>query len=81
MKWRNRPSKFSDEIARLKSLEPHEVLRIPPTSSLVEIKCAYRNMVKVYHPDASDPFMKEYNEEVFKIITCAYELLLQQNKS
>ncbi|KAJ0044398.1 hypothetical protein Pint_03672 [Pistacia integerrima] len=31
----------------------YEVLRVHPTASLTEIKMAYRNLAKVYHPDLS----------------------------
>lgn len=80
MKWRNRKPQLSDELARLSGLEPNEVLNIAPGASEEEIKSAYRNMVKVYHPDKSDPFMRKHNEEVIKIINRAYEQLMSQHE-
>ena len=43
-----------------------------------EIKRAFREIVKVYHPDKSDPFMKAHNREVFKLLNAAYEDLLSE---
>lgn len=78
MKWRNRKPQLSDEISRLSGLEPYEVLNVAPNASTDEIKRAYRQMVKVYHPDRSDPFMQQHNEQVMKIVNDAYEQLMLQ---
>jgi curved DNA-binding protein CbpA len=78
MKWRNRKPQLSDEVSRLSGLEPHEVLKINPDAGVEEIKRAYRQMVKVYHPDKSDPFLRKHNVEVIKIINQAYERLMLQ---
>jgi DnaJ-class molecular chaperone len=80
MKWRNRSPQLSDEISRLSSLEPHEVLKVAQGASAEEIKVAYRQMVKVYHPDKSDPFMRKHNELVMKIVNDAYEQLMSQRE-
>ena len=63
----------------MRGLEPHEVLNIAPGASADEIKSAYRQMVKVYHPDKSDPFMRKHNEQVIKIVNDAYEQLMSQH--
>lgn len=76
MKWRNRKPQLSDELSRLNGLEPHELLNIAKDASADEIKKAYRMMVKVYHPDRSDPFMRKHNEQVIKIVNDAYEQLV-----
>jgi len=80
MKWRNRRPQLSDELSRLRGLEPHEVLNITPGAGADEIKRAYRKMVKVYHPDKSDPFMGKHNEQVMKIVNDAYEQLMSQRE-
>ncbi|WP_375692114.1 hypothetical protein [Pseudooceanicola sp. LIPI14-2-Ac024] len=36
-------------------------------------------LVKTYHPDGSDVFMTQYNQEVLKLINSAYEKLSKQN--
>ncbi len=75
MKWRERNPNLSDELSRLQALDPFELLGIPQDAAQDEIKKAYLQKVKIYHPDKSDPFMKRYNEEVIKLINAAYERL------
>jgi len=76
MKWRNRKPQLSDELARLSGLEPHELLSVAPDATADEIKSAYRQMVKVYHPDKADTFMRKHNEQVVKLVNDAYERLM-----
>lgn len=76
MMWTNRRPNLSDELSRLRDLKPHEVLNIELSASIDEIKNAYRQKVKVYHPDKSGPFMKKHNEEVVKIVNDAYRQLM-----
>ena len=55
----------------------YEILGIPKTSTQDEIKKAYRNLCKKYHPDVS----KEDNSETkFKEIQEAYEVLSEESK-
>jgi len=79
MKWLDINFQFSDEISRLNSLAPHEVLKVAADANVVEIKKAYRHLAKVYHPDKSDPFMTRHNEQVMQIVNAAYALLMVQN--
>ena len=53
--------------------DPFEVLGIPRTSSDAEIKAAYRNLVKEYHPDKhqGDAF-GDVAEELMKEVNTAY---------
>ena len=51
---------------------PYEVLGVNRDASQDEIKEAYRDKVKQYHPDACD---KENAEEIFKQVKNAYETL------
>ncbi len=80
MRWRNRNPQLSDELARLRALKPHEVLGIAPDSSADDIRAAFRRMVKIYHPDKSDPFMRKYNEQVMKIVNDAYDQLISNHE-
>lgn len=52
----------------------YKILGLKPGASLVEIKQAYRNLVKTEHPDLfdRDPQLKRAAEEKFKKITEAY---------
>jgi DnaJ-class molecular chaperone len=76
MKWKNRSPLLSDELSRLKGKEPHELLALPPQAGLDDIKRAYRRMVKIYHPDRADPFMRNHNEQVIQLINAAYARLM-----
>lgn len=73
MKWINKSVVLSDELSRLSGMEPHELLSIASNSCLDEVKNAYRKMIMTYHPDKSDSFMKNHNEQVTKLINLAYE--------
>lgn len=77
MKWKNRTSILSDEIARLEALEAHEVLNVNCDATIEEIKAAFRNLSKIYHPDKSDPFLRNHNEKVMKIINKSYQKLMK----
>ncbi len=80
MRWKNRKPQLSDELARLRGLEPYEVLGIAPDASADDIRAAYRRMVKIYHPDKSGPFMRKYNEQVMKIVNDAYDQLISKHE-
>ena len=57
----------------------YEVLGVPRNASDNEIKKAYRELAKKYHPDAN-PEKKEEATEKFKGISEAYEVLVDKNK-
>ncbi len=81
MKWKNRSPQLSDELSRLNGLEPHELLSIAADAGADDIKGAYRRLVKVYHPDKADPFMRKHNEQVIKLINAAYDKLTARFES
>ena len=72
MKWKKMSNEYSSKLDALQKLTPREILEVKANSSEDEIKKAYREKVKVYHPDQSDSFMSEFNEEVLKLINKAY---------
>ncbi len=57
----------------------YETLGVSRDASPEEIKRAYRNLAKKYHPDVS-PGNKEEATEKFKEISEAYEVLMDPNK-
>jgi curved DNA-binding protein CbpA len=58
--------------------EYYRILRVSEDASLVEIKNAYRALVKKYHPDRN--FDKKNDSEMIKKINIAFEVLADKNK-
>jgi DnaJ family protein A protein 2 len=54
--------------------ELYETLEVSPTASQAEIKKAYRKLALIHHPD------KGGNQETFKKITAAHEILSDEEK-
>ncbi|MDP4267879.1 MAG: DnaJ domain-containing protein [Bacteroidota bacterium] len=55
----------------------YKILNVPPTANEMEIKKAYRELAKKYHPDVS----KDKDAKViFQIINQAYQVLLDKDK-
>jgi len=62
----------------------YKILEVEPNASSNEIKRAYRNMVKKYHPDklrGQDPAMIKGAEEKFREVQKAYETLMTQKNN
>ena len=55
--------------------DPYEMLGVEKNSSSAEIKSAYRNLAKKYHPD-----LNAGNAEKFKSISSAYDVLSDKTK-
>jgi len=61
---------------------PYEVLGIKPGASEEEIRAAYRELVKKYHPDKYvDNPLADLAEEKMQEINEAYDLLMKQSRS
>lgn len=62
-------------------LDPYKVLGVSPGASMDEIKKAYRNLSRKYHPDANvnNP-NKEQAEEMFKLVQQAYDQILKERE-
>ena len=52
----------------------HKILNIPNDTSPQEIRAAYKNLVKKWHPDKHPPASRPEAEARFKAITQAYEV-------
>lgn len=62
----------------------YKILEVEPNASSNEIKRAYRNMAKKYHPDklsGQDPAMIKGAEEKFREVQKAYETLMSQKNN
>lgn len=67
---------FSDKISIKLRKDYYQILGIPKTSTEEEIKTAYRNLAKKYHPDVNiskDTY--EPNVEKFRDVAEAYAVL------
>ncbi|HCF29786.1 MAG TPA: molecular chaperone DnaJ, partial [Cyanobacteria bacterium UBA11049] len=55
----------------------YEILKLKPGASLGEVKQAYRDLAKVWHPDCfpDAPHLKQKAEEEIKKINEAYQQL------
>lgn len=56
----------------------YEILRVPSTATLIEIKRAYKKLVKRYHPDIYEG-NKLFAEKKIKEINEAYEILKEED--
>ena len=67
---------FQNEIRERRDAESaaRRLLGVSPEAGLDEIKKAYRQLVKLHHPDVY-PGEKE-NDRKFLLIKCAYEMLM-----
>ncbi len=75
MKWRELQRGYVGRLEALRRQKPHEVLRVSASATPAEVQAAYRRLVKVYHPDRADAFVRNCNAEVLKIVNHAYEEL------
>lgn len=53
----------------------YELLGVPPNATPQEIKTAYRNLARQYHPDVRDTDEDAHADEMLKQINAAYEVL------
>ncbi len=61
--------------------QAYTILEIAPTATDAEVKKAYRNLAKKYHPDkiiTDDPALKKGAEEKFQQVQTAYETIQKQ---
>ena len=77
MRWKPIRSIYHSELERLKTLDSFELLEISRDASLAEARAAYREKITTYHPDGADPFMKNYNQEVTKLLNAAYKTVVE----
>lgn len=58
----------------------YEILEVPETATIEEIKKSYRRLSLKYHPDRHPPNLKDEMSEKFKKISEAYEVLGDEQK-
>jgi DnaJ-class molecular chaperone len=77
MNWRTL-NIYTNRIEQLRRLDSHDLLGVARHASEAHIRAAYRKHVRIYHPDAADPFLKPHCEEVMKLLNAAYRSMLSQ---
>ena len=61
---------------------PYDVLGVSPSASDDEIKKAYRDLTRKYHPDANvDNPLADLAEEKFKEVQEAYDTIMHERSS
>lgn len=71
---------FEDSVASSESCTFYELLGISETGTLAEIKQAYKQLARKYHPDVSPPDRVEDHTQRFIQVHEAYETLSDPNK-
>ncbi|KAL3621673.1 hypothetical protein CASFOL_036585 [Castilleja foliolosa] len=66
---------LNDVVSERQSMSFYELLGIPQTGSLTEIKQAYKQLARKYHPDVSPPGRVEEFTDRFIRVQEAYETL------
>lgn len=62
--------------------DPYEVLGVPKTAPKDEVKKAYRELAKKYHPDVhSNNPLADLAEEKFKEVQSAYDMIMNEQES
>lgn len=56
----------------------YEILEVESSASAAEIKKAYRKLALKHHPDKASPETRESSAELFKEMTHAYEVLMDE---
>ena len=82
MKWREIPLGYKSRIEEMQALlakDPFLVLEISSSANSNEVKTAYRKKMSTYHPDKQGVFLREFSQEMSKIINVAYEKILKGN--
>lgn len=78
MEWRSLDQSAEALINEYRTKSPYEVLRIPSSASSGEVRKAYLDMIKAYHPDRADKFLRALNEEISKIVNLSYDSILKE---
>lgn len=79
MRWREVRPLDAFSVDALARASPADILRVAADAPCDDIKAAYRRLVRAYHPDVADPFVRRRNEEVLKLINRAYAALMRSH--
>lgn len=82
MKWNDiQEEGYQSKLESLECMQSFEVLGISEDSSIKTIKSAYKEKMKIYHPDKNRDFTKGYGESISKILSNAYNIMIERKKN
>ncbi len=74
------------EIEEFQKRNYYERLGVARTATLAEIKEAYREIARVYHPDSNyfgeilEYALSDKDDKIFQLVTAAYDTLIKEDK-
>ena len=80
MKWKNLTRDYQNQIDKIGEQDSYQRLAVERNCTMAEVKAAYREKVKLYHPDGKDDFMKDYSQEILKLLNEAVEQIKKDLK-
>ena len=80
MKWRELNQGSATRLGEMRKADPYALFGVTRATDLLEIKRAYREMIRTYHPDKADPFMRSTCNEALKIINAAMARIEREQK-
>lgn len=81
MKWTNLTKNYKNQVALLKEKSPYERLGVDELVSLKDAKKAYKQKMKLYHPDKTDSFMSSHGTEISKLLNEALEKIKENKRN
>jgi curved DNA-binding protein CbpA len=76
--WRSIHAGYKDRLEAMRQQDPYELLGVNRNANKQELRAAYLNIIKRYHPDSNTDFLKPYATEYVKIINLAYQKLTRE---
>lgn len=81
MKWKNLTRDYQNQIDKINEQDAYQRLGVRQNATMADVKRAYREKVKLYHPDGKDDFMKDYSQEILKLLNDAVETIKKDLKA